>query len=113
MKEEKMTPLRERMIEDMHIPGMSPKTQQGYIKEVRNFAEFIGRSPDIATPDELRADQLHMTDNGVPTGVLNTRIVSLRILFGMSCGHEEMKLYMQFRRKPMKQPVVLGIQEMT
>lgn len=46
MTEEKMSPLRARMIEDMRIRGMSPKTQQAHIRAVRYFAEFIGRSPD-------------------------------------------------------------------
>jgi len=46
MKEKKTSPLRERMIEDMRIRGMSPKTQQGHIRAVEYFAEFIGRSPD-------------------------------------------------------------------
>ena len=45
MKEENITPLRERMIEDMRIRGMSLKTQQAHIRAVRYFAEFIGRSP--------------------------------------------------------------------
>ncbi len=111
MKEKKTTPLRERMIEDMRIRGMSPKTQQAHIRAVRYFAEFIGRSPDTATPDELRAYQLHMTDSGVSTGVFNARIVSLRFFFGMTCGREEMKRYMQFRRKAKKLPVVLSVEE--
>lgn len=64
MTEEKMSSLRARMIEDMRIRGMSPKTQQAQIRAVRYFAEFIGRSPDTATPDELRAYQLYMTQNG-------------------------------------------------
>ncbi len=111
MTEEKMNPLRERMIEDMRIRGMSPKTQQAYIRAVRYFAEFIGRSPDTATPEELRAYQLHMTDSGVSTGVFKARIVSLRFFFGMTCGREEMKRYMQFRRKAKKRPVVLSVEE--
>ncbi|MEO0525493.1 MAG: phage integrase N-terminal SAM-like domain-containing protein, partial [Pseudomonadota bacterium] len=73
MTEEKMSPLRARMIEDMRIRGMSPKTQQGHIRAVRYLAEFIGRSPDTTTPDELRAYQLDMTDSGVSTGVFNAR----------------------------------------
>jgi integrase/recombinase XerD len=111
MKEENITPLRERMIEDMRIRGMSLKTQQAHIRAVRYFAEFIGRSPDTATPDELRAYQLYMTDAGVSTGVFNARIVSLRFFFGMTCGREEMKRYMQFRRKAKKLPVVLSVEE--
>ena len=86
MNEEKTTPLRERMIEDMRIRGMSPKTKQAHIRTVRYFAEFIQRSPETATPDDLRAYQLHMADTGVWTGVFNARIVSLRFFFGMTCG---------------------------
>ena len=84
MKEDK-TPLRERMIEDMRIRGLGAKTQQAHIRAVRYFAEFVGRSPDAATPDELRAYQLHMTDTGVSTGVFNasgpeTRSSTRRVL---------------------------------
>ena len=74
MKEEKTTPLRDRMIEDMRIRGMSPKTQQAHIRAVRYFAEFIQRSPETATPDDLRAYQLHMADTGVSTGVFNAKV---------------------------------------
>ncbi|SCZ64683.1 Phage integrase, N-terminal SAM-like domain [Epibacterium ulvae] len=48
----------ERGEDDTAIRDMSPKTQQAHIGAVRYFAEFIERSPDTATPDELRAYQL-------------------------------------------------------
>lgn len=111
MKEEMTTPLRKRMIEDMRIRDIKETTQKGHIRAVKNFAAFLGRSPDTATPDELRAYQLHMTDTGVSTATFNTRIVSLRLFFGTTCGREEMKRYMQFRRKPRKLPVVLSVEE--
>ncbi len=111
MKEEKTTPLRERMIEDMRIRGIKETTQKGHIRAVKNFAAFLGRSPDTATPDELRAYQLHMTDTDVSTATFNIRIVSLRLFFGTTCGREEMKRYMQFRRKPRKLPVVFSVEE--
>jgi len=111
MKEEKTTPLRKRMIEDMRIRGMGDKTHKGHIRAVRYFAEFIGRSPDTATPDELRAYQLHMTDTGVSTGTFNARIVSLRFFFGVTCGHEEMKRYMHFRRKSKELSAELSVEE--
>jgi integrase len=111
MKEEKTTPLRKRMIEDMRIRDIKETTQKGHIRAVKNFAAFLGRSPDTATPDELRAYQLHMTDTDVSTATFNTRIVSLRLFFGTTCGREEMKRYMQFRRKPRKLPVVFSVEE--
>lgn len=95
----------------MRIRGMSPKTQQGHIRAVRYFAEFIGRSPDTATLDELKAHQLDMTDTGISAGVFNARIVSLRFFFGVTCGREEMKRHMQFRRKAKKLPVVSSVEE--
>jgi site-specific recombinase XerD len=111
MKEERTTPLRERMIEDMRIRGMGEKTQKAHIRGVKDFATFLGRAPDTATPEELRAYQLHMTDAGVSAETFNVRIVSLRFFLGVTCGREEMKRYMQFRHKPRKLPVVLSVEE--
>jgi integrase/recombinase XerD len=111
MTEERTTPLRERMIEDMRIRGMGEKTQKGHIRAIKDFAAFLGRPPDTATPEELRAYQLHMTNTGVTPTTFNVRIVSLRFFFGVTCGREEMKRYMQFRRAPRKLPVVLSVEE--
>jgi integrase/recombinase XerD len=61
MMEEKTTPLRQRMIEDMRIRGMAEKTQAAHIRAVKDFAVFLKRSPDTATPEELRAYQLQGT----------------------------------------------------
>jgi len=111
MKEEKTTPLRQRMIEDMRIRGMAEKTQAAHIRAVKDFAVFLKRSPDTATPEELRAYQLHMTNAGMTATTFNVRIVSLRFFFGMTCGRDEMKRYMQFRRAPRKLPAVLSVEE--
>lgn len=111
MKEDRTTPLRERMIEDMRIRGMGEKTQKAHIRGVKDLAAFLGRSPDTATPEELRAYQLHMTNAGVSAATFNMRIVSLRFFFGVTCGREEMKRHMQFRHKPRTLPVVLSVEE--
>jgi integrase/recombinase XerD len=111
MKEEKTTPLRQRMIEDMRIRGMAEKTQAAHIRAVKDFALFLKRSPDTATPEELRAYQLHMTNAGMTATTFNVRIVSLRFFFGMTCGRDEMKRHMQFRRAPRKLPAVLSVEE--
>lgn len=111
MKEEKTTPLRQRMIEDMHIRGLGEKTQKAHIRNVKHFAAFLGRPPDTATPEDLRAYQLRMTNDGVSASTYNVRIISLRFLFSVTCGREEMKRYMQFHRKPRKLPIVLSVEE--
>jgi integrase/recombinase XerD len=75
--EERTTPLRQRMIDDMRIRGMGDKAQQAHIRAIKDFAVFIKRSPDTATPEDLRAYQLHMTDTGVTPSTFNARIVAL------------------------------------
>ena len=58
-----ISPLRQRMIEDMRMRKFSPKTQSHYICAVRQFAGYLGRSPDTATVEELRGYQLHLADS--------------------------------------------------
>ncbi len=111
MTEERVTPLRQRMIEDMNIRGLGEKTQKAHIRNVKHFAAFLGRSPDTATPEDLRSYQLKMTEDGVSASTFNVRIISLRFFFGVTCGREEMKRFMQFHRKPRKLPIVLSIEE--
>jgi len=113
MTEDKITPLRERMLEDMRIRGMGDKAQKSHIRAIKDFAKFLKRSPDTATPDDLRSYQLHMSDTGVTPSTFNTRIVALRFFFGMTCGREEMKRFMQFRTQPRKLPVVFSVEEVS
>ena len=113
MTQEKMTPLRERMIEDMRIHGMGDKAQKAHIRAIKHFAGFLGRSPNTATPDDLRAYQLHMTDTEVTPPTFNARIMALRFLFGTTCDREDMKRYMQFRTQPRRLPSVLSIEEVS
>jgi site-specific recombinase XerD len=111
MTEERVTPLRQRMIEDMNSRGLGEKTQKSHIRNVKHFAAFLGRSPETATPEELRSYQLKMTEEGVSASTFNVRIISLRFFFGVTCGRDEMKRFMQFHRKPRKLPVVLSVEE--
>ena len=113
MTEERTTPLRERMIEDMRIRGLGDKSRQAHIRTLKDFAAFLGHAPDTATPEELRAYQLHMTDTEVSPSVYNTRITALRFFFGMTCGREEMKRYMRFRTEPRKLPAVLSAEDVS
>ena len=86
MTQEKMSPLRARMIEDMRIKGLGESAQKAHIRAVRYLAEFLGRSPDTATEEDLRAYQLHMADSKVTPPTFNARITALRFFFSMTCG---------------------------
>lgn len=111
--EEKTTALRVRMIEDMRIRGMGDKAQKAHIRAIKDFAWFLGRSPDTATADDLRAYQLRMTEAGITPPTFNARIMALRFLFGTTCQREEMHQHMQFRRQPRKLPVVLSVEDVS
>ena len=113
MTEERVTPLRQRMMEEMRIRGMGDKAQKAHIRAIKDFAAFLGRPPDTATPEDLRAYQLHMSDTGITPSTFNARIVALRFFFGMTCGREEMKRYIQFRTQPRKLPVVFSVEEVS
>ena len=67
MEQENMSPLRAWMMEDMRIRGIGDKAQKSHIRAIKDFAKFLGRLPDTATSDDLRAYQLHLTDTGGDT----------------------------------------------
>ena len=64
MTDKAMSPLRRRMIEDMTIRKFAPKTQHDYVQRVKNFAAFLGRSPDTASSEDVRRYQLHLAASG-------------------------------------------------
>ena len=81
MTDEAMSPLRRRMIEDMTIRKLAPKTQQGYIRTVKNFAAFVDRSPETASLEDVRRFQLHLAENGAQAPILNHTVSALRFFF--------------------------------
>ena len=108
-----VSPLRQRMTEDMRMRKLKPKTQQAYIRAVRKFAKFLGRSPDTASDEDLRRFQLHMIDQGTSPITLNATIVGLNFLFEITLGRPEAMAKMQSVRVPQKLPVVLSKDEVT
>lgn len=106
-----VSPLRQRMIEDMRMRKLEPKTQTAYIRAVRKLAKYLGRSPDTATEEDLRRFQLHLVDQGVSPITLNATIVGLNFLFTVTLGRPEVMARMQSVRVPLKLPVVLSKDE--
>lgn len=105
--------LRQRMVEDMRMRKLAPKTQAAYIRAVRKFAKYLGRSPDTATDEDLRRFQLHLVDQGASPITLNATIVGLNFLFEVSLGRPELMAKMQSVRVPHKLPVILNKAEVT
>ena len=106
-----VSPLRQRMIEDMRMRKLAPKTQAAYIRAVRNLAKYLGRSPDTASDEDLRRFQLHLVDQGTSPITLNATIVGLNFLFDVTLRRPEVMARMQSVRVPFKLPVMLSKEE--
>ncbi len=105
------TSLRQRMIEDMTLRGYQDKTQRGYIRIVSAFAEFLGRSPETATSEDVRAYQIHLSQKGLPTPATNARIAALRFLFTMTLDRPDLSRKLVRVFQPRKLPSVLSPDE--
>jgi site-specific recombinase XerD len=106
-----ITPLRQRMIDDMRMRKLNPKTQSAYIRAVRQFAGFLGRSPDTASVEDLRRYQLHLVDHGTSPISLNAAITGLKFFFDVTLDDGELMAKMQPVRVPRTLPVVLSREE--
>src|SRR6478752_2980534 len=76
-----ISPLRQRLIDDMNMRRFSRETQRNYIRDVGRFATFLRRSPDTATADDVRRFQIEQRDAGVPTPTMNSIVSALRFFF--------------------------------
>ena len=106
-----ISPLRQRMIEDMALRKLAPKTQSNYLRAVIKFTRFLGRTPDTATPEDLRRYQLHLVNTGTSSISLNGTITALRFFFGVTLERPEALAKMSTVREPRKLPVVLSREE--
>jgi integrase/recombinase XerD len=84
-----VSPLRQRMIEDMRMRKFGEKTQLDYVRAVRKFAKYLGRSPDTATVEDLRNYQLHLVDHGTSPASLNSAISGLKFFFNVTLDRPE------------------------
>jgi integrase/recombinase XerD len=111
MSETPISPLRQRMLEDMSLRGFTPDTQGDYIRAVKKLAAFLGRSPDTATAEDLRAFQLHLTASGVQPPTINTTVTVLRFFFKVTLDRPETTRHLVFVYEPRKLPRVLAPEE--
>src|SRR6478672_5323885 len=111
MSEKPISPLRQRMLEDMSLRGFTPDTQRDYIRAVKKLAAFLGRSPDTATAEDLRAFQLHLTATGVQPPTINGTVTVLRFFFKVTLDRPETTRHLVFVYEPRKLPRVLSPEE--
>ena len=105
--------LRQRMIEDMTMRKLSPKTQSAYIRAVKKLAQYLHRSPDTATAEELRLFQLHLVELGTSSITLNATITGLTFFFEVTVNCPDALTGMSRVYEPRKLPIILSIEEVT
>ena len=110
-RDETISPLRRRMTEDMTVRGFTASTQQGYLRAVRDFTAFLGRSPDRAGAEDLRRYQLEMRSRGVSATGMNAAVSALRFFFTVTLARHEAAAWMTTVREPRRLPVVLSPEE--
>ena len=108
---EAISPLRQRMIEDMRMRKLEPKTRTAYQRAVKKLAVFLNRSPDTATVEDLRRFQLYLVDQGTSPMTINATISGLKFFFDVTLGRSELMARMQTVREPQRLPVVLSREE--
>lgn len=109
----KVSPLRQRMIDDMRLRKLEPKTSTAYLRAVKKLAVFLKRSPDTATVEDLRRFQLYLVDQGTSPITINATISGLKFFFDYTLDRRELMAKMQTVRVPQKLPVVLSRDEVT
>jgi integrase/recombinase XerD len=111
MTDAPISPLRRRMIEDMTVRKLAARTQEGYIRSVKNFSAFLGASPDTASAEDLRRYRLHLVASGAGVPTINHSLTALRFLFLVTLRKPAIVLDMPFVREPRRLPVVLSPDE--
>ena len=108
---ENTSPLRQRMIEDMTMRRLSPKTQIGYIRGVKKLAAYLKRSPEDATAEELRQFQLALAEQGASNITINATLSGLKFLFHKTLNLLDVMLKVSTVPVPRKLPTVLSKEE--
>jgi integrase/recombinase XerD len=111
MTDKAISPLRRRLIEDMAIRRLSPKTQLHYIRHVKRFADLVGRSADKATAEDVRRYQLWLASIGTTVPTINVSATALRFFFKVTLRRHDLAEELVSTREPRRLPVVLSSQE--
>ncbi len=111
MSNKPISPLRQRMIDDMTARRFKEKVQKDYVRHVRTFAAFLGRSPDTATSEDLRRFQLHMAKQQIGAPTINSAIAALRFFFIVTLERPDLVRPLRTVSEPRRAPVVLSQEE--
>jgi integrase/recombinase XerD len=111
MSTDTVTPLRQRMIEDMNARKLCAGTQRGHIRGCKRFAAFLKRSPDTATAEDIRRFQLHLAEASLSICTRNQIMTGLRFLFRVTLRRPDLVAEIYHLREPQKIPLVMSQDE--
>ena len=109
-----MTPLRQRMIEDMKLRNLSPRTIGAYVMRAAAFARYFRRSPAALGREEVRAYLLHLVqEKKVSWSMYNQTVAALKFLYEVTLNREGVMVRVRCPKQPKRLPVVLSLEEVT
>ena len=106
-----VSPLRQRMIEDMAARKLNPHTQRSHIYSCKRFAAWLKHSPDTATADEVRLFQLYLIESGMSICNRNRIMTGVRFLLRVTLRRHDLAAEVWHIKEPQKLPPVLSPEE--
>jgi site-specific recombinase XerD len=111
MSMDAVSPLRQRMIEDMNARKLCAGTQRGHLRSCKRFAAFLKGSPDTATAEDIRRFQLQLAETGMSICNRNRIMTGLRFLFRVTLRRLDLAAEIYHLREPQKVPLVMSPDE--
>ncbi len=108
-----VTPLRQRMLHDMMMRGLLPRTQDQCIRHVRRLTAYLGRPPDMATAEDLRNFQIHQHESGASAGTINGAVSALRFFYTVTLRRRDLARALVATSRPDRMREVLSVEEAT
>ncbi|MFC4594588.1 tyrosine-type recombinase/integrase [Sphingobium tyrosinilyticum] len=106
-----ISPLRQRLIDDMNMRHFGRDTQRNYLRDVARFASWLGRPPDKAAGEDLRRFQIEQSDAGMAAPTMNSIVSALRFFFTFTLDRPDLARKLYRIKHPRKLPVVLSREE--
>ena len=106
-----IAPLRARMIADMTARNLGPASQASHLRACKRFAAWLRRSPDTATPDEVKGFQQHLIESGVSICTRNQTMTGVKFLFRVTLRRHDLVSEIFHLREPDRVPLVLSQKE--
>jgi len=106
-----ITPLRARMIADMTARNLGPASQSNHLRACKRFAAWLGRTPETATPDDVKGFQQYLIESGMSICTRNQTMTGVKFLFRVTLRRHDLVAEIFHLREPDRVPLVLSQKE--